>query len=242
MSYHNYPFHMTRYPSTIGNIKQAKHLQDEVIMYDIISENHCKSACYADEDCKIAVWKNDPDGGICTHKRKDPMYDIQSVDVIHTLDKPDYVSFVKPECHERCRVSSNPSESPFILQGICTRWLCDHGSCGERKQKQYLDCRPCVKLAEKMNPPSKDVQPSDSFVMQQRISDDDVILDFENDETLMVQSSNVDDCEQICLQDPRCKVAMFDTSDSSCLLKMITLDEWQKNVDIDKIEVTETRV
>lgn len=223
----------------IGNIKQAKHQQDDTIMYEIISENHCKSACYADDDCKIAIWKNDPDGGICTHKRKDPMYDIQSVDVIHTLDKPDYVSFVKPECHERCHVSSNPKASPYIVQGVCTKWLCDHGSCGDRKQKQYLDCRPCIKLAETMSIPIKDIQPSESHVMKLRVSKDDVRLDFVNEETLLVKSSDVPTCEKTCLQEPRCKVAMFDTTDSSCLLKMIPKDAWLVDGNMDKIEVNE---
>ena len=238
MSYHNYPFRMTRYQSVIGNIKHANHQQDDVTMHDVISENQCKRACYEDEDCKIATWKNDPDGGICVHKRKDPMYDIQSVDVIHTLDKPDYVTFVKPECHERCRVSSNPSDSPFIVQGVCTRWLCDHGSCGERKQKQYLDCRPCVKLVDTSTGAARgrDIQPTESYVMRLRVSSDDVSLDFDDDEELVVQSTDSIHCEQICLHDPKCKVASFDTKDSSCLLKRV------KDDNMDRVIVREVKI
>ena len=207
-------------------------------MYDIISENQCKIACYGDEDCKIATWKNDPDGGICTHKRKDPMYDIQSVDVIHTLDKPDYVSFVKPECHERCHVPSNQSASPFIVNGVCTSWLCDHGSCGDRKQKQYLDCRPCLAFANSANIPGKDIQTNDSYVMKLRVSNNDTSIDFENDETLLVDSTDAQDCEEICLLDPRCKVAIFDTDDSSCLLKRLSRDAWLKDDNMDHVLVT----
>ena len=64
MSYHNYPFHMVRYPNVIGHIKHAKHQQDDVTIRDVISENQCKHKCYEDDDCKLAIWKNDPDGGI----------------------------------------------------------------------------------------------------------------------------------------------------------------------------------
>ncbi len=234
---------MVRYPNVVGNIKHDYQQLEDVTLYEVVSENQCKTACYNDEDCKIATWKNDPDGGICMHKRKDPMYDIQSVDVIHTLDKPDHVTFVKPECHERCHVSSNPSESPFIGQGVCTRWLCDHGSCGERKQKQYLDCRPCIKLAENNHLANgKHIQPSGSYVMKLRVTKDDMRLDFDDDETMVVTSTDAVECEQMCLGDPRCKVISFDTTDSSCLLKRVRTEQWLKDDNMNNIAVREQKI
>ena len=90
-----------------------------------------------------------------------------------------------------------------------------------------------------MSIPIKDIQPSESHVMKLRVSKDDVRLDFVNEETLLVKSSDAPTCEKTCLQEPRCKVAMFDTTDSSCLLKMIPKDAWLVDGNMDKIEVNE---
>ncbi len=154
MSYHTYPFQMERYPGVVGAIKDAKHQQDDMIVHDVLSENQCLQRCHDDVDCKLAVWKYHPDGGVCTHQRKDTMYDIQEVEVVYAPSTPDHVTHVKPECHEQCRTSLQSDDSPFVVDGVCTRWLCDHGSCGERRHTQYLDCNACASVVAAENRPS----------------------------------------------------------------------------------------
>ena len=81
-----------------------------------------------------------------------------------------------------------------------------------------------------------------SHIMKLHVSSDDVRLDFADEDILVVKHMTSSRCEQLCLDDPICKVSMFDTNDSSCLIKRITKDASAQNGNMDDVVVSERKV
>ena len=148
MSYQDYEFSMVAYPGTVGYIKdESSHLSDATLT--VKTEDECVRLCKNNTDCKLAVWRSTGDTGKCVNTLITDAKNIQYVETESKIASQDYTTHVKPNCHEKCKdIRNEPNESNEFSRsdGLCLYWRCDHGYCGNKAHKSYLDCRPCASL------------------------------------------------------------------------------------------------
>ena len=147
MPYHDFDVQMVGYNGAIGYIKDpSQYLSDATIA--VGTEDECVRICRSNPDCKLAVWRSMGDSGVCVNTLIVDANTIQYVDTESVVASQDYTTYIKPNCHIKCKdVRNDPTDKDVFSRsdGVCHYWRCDHGYCGNKSVHQsHLDCRPCA--------------------------------------------------------------------------------------------------
>ena len=105
-------------------------------------ETKCRESCAVNSKCKMATF--DVANRTCVHTNVSARLEV--TDAYHTVKKKqDFVTFVKSSCNTKCK--SDEADSHLIVDGKCTRWLSENGSCDDvmnATSAQPVDCRACA--------------------------------------------------------------------------------------------------